>query len=319
MSLPLPRPSPRQTPEPPLHSVALHDGPLVSIADWACRGEDTRAGAEELAGGHQLIVGRSGVFVTRRGREQLVVGPAQVLFLNAGEPYRVSHPVPGGDRCTVLRFSRDALGEALARLEPARRGGADVRFRIGHAPLRPPEVLRLHRLRQRLRRLEASPLEAEEEALELLHAALGDPYREGGRGMPRESPSPGTLGRRRRLVEAARLRLASCPGDDLSLTRLAREAGCSPFHLARVFRQENGLPVHRYLTRLRLALALSRLEQGESNLSALALDLGFSSHGHFTAVFRSAFGVPPSSLRCEPRRRDPLSTPHCPPPTSIVT
>ena len=279
----------------------LYDGPLVSIADWSCLGQDTGTGAEELASGHQLLIARSGVFATRRGREALVVGPAQVLFQNAGEPYRVIHPVPGGDRCTVLRFSATALTEALAGYEPASRERPDAPFRIGHGPVGLPVLLRLHRLRQRLRRGEASPLEAEEEAFEVLRRAAGDAYR--ARGTPSEARLPGTVAHRRRLVEAARLRIASRPGDEHSLTRLAREVGGSPFHLARIFRQETGLPIHRYLTRVRLALALARLEQGESNLSALALDLGFSSHGHFTAVFRSAFGAPPSRLRPGPRGR----------------
>lgn len=283
----------------PLRTTALHDGPLVSIADWSCLGQDTGAGAEEVAAGHQLLIARSGVFATRRGREALVVGPAQALFQNAGEPYRVNHPVPGGDRCTVLRFSGHALTEAMAGFEPASRDRPEAPFRIRHAPVGLPVLLRLHRLRQRLRRGEASPLEAEEEAFELLRRAAADAYR--ARGTSGDARLSGTVAHRRRLVEATRLRVASRPGDDHSLARLAREAGSSPFHLARIFRQETGLPIHRYLTRVRLALALARLEQGESNLSALALDLGFSSHGHFTAVFRSAFGAPPSRLRQGPR------------------
>ena len=299
MSQPLPLRSAGRWADPPLRTTALYDGPLVSIADWSCRGEDTRAGAEELASGHQLLIARSGVFATRRGGEALVVGPAQALFQNAGDPYRVSHPVPGGDRCTVLRFSFPAITEALAGFEPASRDRPHAPFRVGHASVGLPVLLRLHRLRQRLLRGEASTLEAEEEALEVLRGAAGDAYR--ARGTPGEARLPATLAHRRRLVEATRLRVASRPGDDLSLARLAREVGSSPFHLARIFRRETGLPIHRYLTRVRLALALARLEQGESNLSALALDLGFSSHGHFTAAFRSAFGVPPSRLRPGPR------------------
>src|ERR1043166_7047446 len=176
--------------DPPLRTTALYDGPLVSIADWSCRGEDTRAGAEELASGHQLLIARSGVFATRRGGEALVVGPAQALFQNAGDPYRVSHPVPGGDRCTVLRFSFPAITEALAGFEPASRDRPHAPFRVGHAPVGLPVLLRLHRLRQRLLRGEASTLEAEEEALEVLRGAAGDAYR--ARGTPGEARLPAT-------------------------------------------------------------------------------------------------------------------------------
>ena len=71
----------------------------------------------------------------------------------------------------------------------------------------------------------------------------------------------------------------------------------SPFHLARVFQQRTGLPVHRYLTKLRLRAALERLADGANDLTALALDLGFSSHSHFTDSFRREFGRAPSEVR----------------------
>ena len=60
--------------------------------------------------------------------------------------------------------------------------------------------------------------------------------------------------------------------------------------------QAVGAPVHQYLLRLRLAVALDRLDGGERNLSALALDLGFSSHSHFTTAFRRHYGLVPSAL-----------------------
>jgi AraC family transcriptional regulator len=36
---------------------------------------------------------------------------------------------------------------------------------------------------------------------------------------------------------------------------------------------------------------------GERELTAVAFDLGFSSHSHFTASFRRTFGAAPSALR----------------------
>jgi AraC-like DNA-binding protein len=57
-----------------------------------------------------------------------------------------------------------------------------------------------------------------------------------------------------------------------------------------------GVPLHGYLTQLRLARALVELPHA-SDLTTLALDLGFSSHSHFTAVFRAAFGCTPSQFR----------------------
>jgi AraC family transcriptional regulator len=71
----------------------------------------------------------------------------------------------------------------------------------------------------------------------------------------------------------------------------------SPFHLAHLFRDDTGLSVHQYLLRLRMALALRRLGDDETSLSRLALDLGFSSHSHFTACFRRQFNASPAEIR----------------------
>jgi hypothetical protein len=43
----------------------------------------------------------------------LVAEPVHALFLNRGEPYRVSHPITGGDECTVLDFRRDSVGGCM--------------------------------------------------------------------------------------------------------------------------------------------------------------------------------------------------------------
>jgi len=51
---------------------------------------------------------------------------------------------------------------------------------------------------------------------------------------------------------------------------------------------------------LRLARALDLLADHE-DITALALGLGFSSHSHFTAVFRSELGMTPSSYRAQAR------------------
>jgi AraC-like DNA-binding protein len=64
-----------------------------------------------------------------------------------------------------------------------------------------------------------------------------------------------------------------------------------------VFRAETGFSVDRYHRALRLRAALERLPAHGGRLSALALDLGFSSHSHFSDTFRREFGVAPSAVR----------------------
>lgn len=102
---------------------------------------------------------------------------------------------------------------------------------------------------------------------------------------------------RSRHVARAQAYLNANFDQPLTLADIARAAQCSPFHLARLFRTELGTSLRRYQEGLRFAAAIERLACGESDLLRLALDLGFTSHSHFTANFRRALGVTPSELR----------------------
>jgi AraC-like DNA-binding protein len=102
---------------------------------------------------------------------------------------------------------------------------------------------------------------------------------------------------RSRHVARAKAFLVANFDQPLTLADIARATRCSSFHLARLFRSELGTSLRRYQERLRLAAAIERLAAGEADLLRLALDLGFTSHSHFTATFRRALGVTPSDLR----------------------
>jgi AraC family transcriptional regulator len=87
----------------------------------------------------------------------------------------------------------------------------------------------------------------------------------------------------------------------ISLTDVGRAVGASQAYLTDVFRRVEGVPLHHYLTQLRLARALAELPHAD-DLTLLALNLGFSSHSHFSAVFRRAFGLTPAQFRETTRR-----------------
>ena len=98
-------------------------------------------------------------------------------------------------------------------------------------------------------------------------------------------------------TEGVKNYLASRISERITLDEVARAVHASPYHLARVFQRETGVPIHRYLTQLRLRASLERLTQGVPDLTELALELGFSSHSHFTDAFRKEFGRSPSDYR----------------------
>jgi AraC-like DNA-binding protein len=112
--------------------------------------------------------------------------------------------------------------------------------------------------------------------------------------VPHRAP---TKERHRQLAEEAKEALAASLKGTIGLEELGRTLGQSPFHLARVFRQETGYSLHEYRQQLRLRLGLERLHDSTGSLTALALELGFVSHSHFTTAFRREFGLPPSAVR----------------------
>lgn len=96
-------------------------------------------------------------------------------------------------------------------------------------------------------------------------------------------------------VERAKSLMEAEYGEPLTLSRLARDAGMSLFHFARVFAELEGRPPHRFLTDVRLAQALARLQEGDT-VTDTSLAVGFGSLSHFVTTFRRRYGVSPSRI-----------------------
>jgi AraC family transcriptional regulator len=106
-----------------------------------------------------------------------------------------------------------------------------------------------------------------------------------------------------RRVDEVRWRLDEDFAGDHTLAALARGAGMSAFHFARVFRELVGVPPHRYLLRRRLAAAAQQLRDG-APVTGTCFAVGFGSLSHFITAFRRAYGVSPSRIGKIARQRD---------------
>ncbi len=256
----------------------------VEAHDVHCRGECRCRGAEECSAATHLVFPYRGLFLRHVGSMQSVADANHVLCFNAGEGYQVSHPAAGGDACLSLAISQPLLRElAPATLLQHR----DVPMFRNHS-LRIDERAQVlvALLRHGLRGGAIEPLEAESLALTLVCRSLG----------PRTTHAAGSTRSRQRLVDRAKLLLASDLGRRWTLAAIASEVGGSPVYLTQAFKQVEGMPLYRYHLRLRLARALDLVADRE-DFTALALDLGFSSHSHFSAAFRQAYGRTPSEFR----------------------
>lgn len=231
----------------------------------------------------QLALPYRGFFVWHVGRDEVVGDANQALFVTGGEEYRLSHPLPGGYAELIITPSESIVSE-LAEANGVRRPHA--LFRRRSRRLSP----RLQSFRARLLAWPKEPATAESIAAEeLVLSLLRTPFDE---HRPVEVPAPST----QRLMRRTKAFLEAELAKPLRLTDIGRAVGASPLYLTQVFRALEGVPLHQYLTQLRLARALAELPHAD-DLTQLALNVGFSSHSHFTARFRRAFGTTPSAFR----------------------
>ena len=264
--------------------------------DFRCSAGVEREGPEEPNPTHSIVFVRRGVFGRTHRRENFVADPNHILFFNKSEPYRYSHPIPGGDHCTILTIDTTVALDLVAIHSPRDAERLDAPFRIGHGPCSNRAAWLHYELLGLVRR--RAPLLALEDVLsELAHEALRSAYESRERIGQTKPLTFDAMRRRYELCESAKItvneRIATLP----SLKELAGVLNCSPFHLSRVFHQTTGMSLRRYVSRLRASMAAERLANGQRDLTDLALELGFSDHSHFTNTFRKEWGIPPSRFR----------------------
>lgn len=290
--------------ERPLTFCTLYDSPYVSVSDYNCRACRGGPAAEEYVDSHKIVLLRRGVFCKHVGRQSLTADVNQAVFFAKGSTYRVSHPIDCGDRGTVFTLAPQVLNDMLCDFDPAYADQPDQPFPFVSGPC-DSGVFWSHR--QLLRRLEAAnarpldPMWTDETALQMMTEILAAAFERYGK--PQKRRRSGTVVDHADRAEAAKSYLACRMGERITLDDVAHSVHTSPFHLTRIFRQHTGVPVHRYLTQLRLRASLERLADGMKDLTALALELGYSSHSHFTDTFRREFGRTPSDVRKNLSRR----------------
>lgn len=132
--------------------------------------------------------------------------------------------------------------------------------------------------------------------VDTLTSALGiQIMKQAGAAAPIPAPARGGLAPavRRRVLELMDASTAA----HLTIDVLAREAGLSPAHFARAFKESVGRAPHQHLLTLRLDRARRLLDVPGAALSDVALQTGFADQAHFTRFFKRQFGITPGSLR----------------------
>lgn len=257
--------------------------PLIQITDIACNHPRGGCGCERGGEPSHLTLLRRNGFGYHISDKTVVGDPATALLHRSGDTYRISHPFDGGDDCTTFEIAAGYEEEIFGNRSRKSLAGDMQRSLSGHHQW---AHLKLHAL---LQTGEYDTLGVEE-----LVAALCESILRCKNVAAPMCSAPATASR---LVQRTREALLADPTRNMDLEQRARVTGCSPFHLAHIFRHITGRTMAQYRMQLRISLALERLMAGESDLSALAQDLGFSHHSHFSAAFRRYVGVTPSTAR----------------------
>jgi AraC-like DNA-binding protein len=262
----------------------LFTSPTLHLSTYHFAGE-----RDETPWSHTILLpGSGGCWFESEGRKA-VADANTVLFLNADVPYRVTPLHPAGATGHAIALRPDILFRSL-------RTAAD--------PLRPFDRLAAgcatdayftkHVLLDRGLGSDPEAMsEFESGALSLALKCL--PPKERAETSLRRSEAAVSL--HRETAEKVKAFLAERVCDPVQLAHVADAVKVSPFHLCRIFKAESGLSIHRYLNRLRLREALGRVSAPRADLMDIALDLGFSSHSHFSFAFGREYGVSPTRFR----------------------
>ena len=190
----------------------LLESETVALRDVVCRGECKHASDEERAKLSYLVFPYRGVYVRHLGGDDAVAEANQVLFFNADEGYRVSHPVVGGDACLSLWVTEPVVRELApkARL----REGAPLAFRRQRLRIDARAQALVALLRHGLRRNAVDTLQAETLVLTLVltlvRRSLGE----------RTSHAAGASAGRQKLVDRAKLALSTDLGRRWTLAEI---------------------------------------------------------------------------------------------------
>ena len=275
----------------------LYSSQILSIYDFRCD-EPNDLGKEEASKNNSIVFMRRGTFTKHVNGRKITADVNQSVFFSKDSVYRVSHPAGFGDRGTMFIVAPRIQNDIVRDLDPTVDEHPDRPFSFITGPCNTKLFWRHRELVQRLERASKEQLEdlwVDVTGLRLIADVLESAFEKYQK--PVRSRRESTRTDHAEKAEVAKVYLSKRISEQVTLHEIAHEVGASPYNFAHLFQEQTGLPIHRYLTLLRLRASLERLSDGENDLTNLAMDLGFSSHSHFTDLFRREFGMPPSEIR----------------------
>ncbi len=83
----------------------------------------------------------------------------------------------------------------------------------------------------------------------------------------------------------------------LSIQELAQYSFYTPNHLSVLFKKHMGITIHEYVRAKKLDHAAYLLKTTDFNITEIAIQLGYSEQGHFSALFKQTYKCSPLEYR----------------------
>jgi AraC family transcriptional regulator len=271
----------------------LAAGPGWWVRDVACTAGPRDRPFEERHESVCIAAVAQGTFQYRSTAGEALLAPGAVLLGNYGHCFECGHAHGVGDHCMSVQMTPEHW-EGIVAAVPGARTTTFALPRLPPLACLEPRIASLVAARR-----DRDGAEIEELALDFAGAVASALRGTASRG---RAPSPQV---ERRISDTVRRIEAEEPGappGQRSLAALAREAGLSPYHFLRVFRQVVGMTPHQYVLRTRMHRAAVRLRLSDDPVSAIAFDAGFNDLSTFNRRFRRIMGANPTAYRARRQR-----------------
>lgn len=84
---------------------------------------------------------------------------------------------------------------------------------------------------------------------------------------------------------------------EINLDNISKSIGYSKFHLNRVFAEQTGITIHKYLQNRRLTIAAEKLVKTDKSITQIAYEAGYDTQQSFSFAFKQVYLHSPKTYR----------------------
>ena len=255
------------------------------VAEFGCRPDNALYPNSGPSNANCIVFPTTSTRIVRPGGRYIVENPTAVSLLNCGEEYWRVPISSEGTFATWYTLRDDILDEILFDGEVLKHP-TPLPFAAPQISARAETLMRQRQLVQQIKHgAITDSLAIEECIVELTRSVFGPPP------ALRVTKRAGEA-----VVQRAVEYLLIHFLEPISLAEIAHDVGASASYLSRAFHAATGMTMSAFRQRLRLIRALDLLPEYAGHLTDLALELGYSSHSHFSKAFGNMFDVSPSDF-----------------------